>query len=75
MNAKFLESLVGKTVREAKAEIARTAHEIEVYRSGDVITAQARPNTVILFQRDFRIINAIAGDPLELDQPIRRSTK
>lgn len=71
MNAKFLESLIGKTVREAKIEIMRTDHEIELCPEGGAITAQARPNTIILFQRDNRVINVAAGDPLELDQPLR----
>jgi hypothetical protein len=72
VNAKFLESLIGKTVREARAEISRTEHEIEVCPEGGAISAQARHNTVILFQRDNRVINVAAGDPLELDQPLRR---
>jgi DNA-binding MurR/RpiR family transcriptional regulator len=71
VNAKFLESLIGKTVREARAEIERTSHEIEVHRIESAITAQARPNTVILFHRDSRVVNVAAGDPLELDQPLR----
>lgn len=56
MNVKFLESLVGKSVREAKSEIAQKGLSVEVYRYSDVSTVKAKENTVILFQRDFRVI-------------------
>lgn len=57
MNAKFLESLKGKTVREAKAEIAQMGYEVEVYRNIEKEVIKSKENIIMLFERDGRVIH------------------
>lgn len=66
MDQDMLDSLIGLNVAEAKKQIKDAGLKAEVYSHNSVITSQARPKTIILCHRGGEVINAIAGDPLEL---------
>jgi hypothetical protein len=68
MKKAFLDSLVGLEVSKAEELVLAEGHLVElVPEECNAITSQARGNTVILWQKDGKITNADAGDPLELD--------
>lgn len=67
MRRALLNELKGLDVKAAKALVKKEGHYAAVYPEGQPITLQARPNTVLLWERDGRVVCATAGDPLELE--------
>ena len=67
MKRKLLIKLVGMDVDEAESLIKKSKHICYlVPENCRAISMQARPNTVILWQYDGKVISATAGDSLEL---------
>lgn len=67
----FLDSLKGVNLTVAQAKVLAAGHQVElVPEEAMAITLQARPNTVILWQKNGKVSFAEAGDGLELDQDI-----
>ena len=68
MKKVFLDSLVGLEVDKAEELVLAEGHLVNlVPEECNAITLQAIGNTVILWQKDGKITNADAGDPVELD--------
>lgn len=68
MKKNLLQKLVGMSVTSAKAIVTAVGHKVHlVPENCTAITLQARPNTVILWQKDGKITAAQAGDPVELE--------
>jgi len=67
MNQETLDSFVGLNVAEAKKEVVKAGYTPEVFPINAIITLQARPKTVLLWHKHGEVMNATAGDPLELE--------
>lgn len=66
MRRALLDEVKDLDVKAAKALVKKEGHYAAVFPEGQPITLQARPNTVLLWERDGKIVYATAGDPLEL---------
>ena len=68
MRKAFLDSLAGKSLKEAKRLVKAEGHVAYVVPAGCLaITGEARPNTVVLWQDPPGTVHmASAGDTLEL---------
>jgi len=66
MRQVVLNRLKGMSVKAAVKFAKLQGHESEVIPEGMAITQQARPNTVLLWEKDGVIVEATAGDPTEL---------
>lgn len=69
MRQVVLSRIKGMSVKAAQKFAKLHGHESEVIPDGVVITQIARPNTVLLWEKDGVIVNATAGDPTELVLP------
>jgi hypothetical protein len=67
MKKHILNKLKGLDAKVAIRLVEKYGHESEIVLEGEVITQQARPNTVILWTKDDVVVQATAGDPTELE--------
>ncbi len=67
MTRELLNSVVGLTVKEAEEKVHASKHETWVVPEETIMTSIARPNLVILYEKDGKVVTALAGDPVELD--------
>lgn len=69
MKQAFLDSLVGVEVSEAETMVLTEGHmPYTIPEQCMAVTAIARGNTVVLWQKDGKVKSAEAGDPLELEK-------
>ncbi len=66
MHKKFLSSLNGLLVSEAEEKISFTGLKSLVYPKGQVVVTEVKPNTVLLWVDGNKVVDATAGDPLEV---------
>ena len=68
MKKSFIDSLIRKPVQVAEYLIREAGYECYTIEEGIMaITMVARPNTVVIWQKNGHVVIANAGDPLELE--------
>lgn len=67
MKQAFLDSLVGLSMAEAREKVGAAGHEHYDVPAGCAMTMEAKPNTVVLWEKDGRVKATSAGDGLELE--------
>lgn len=73
MKRSFLHSLAGKSIDEASIMIKNAGLKLELIPEGCIATTmQARHKTVIVFQENGFVSEAMAGDGLELEKEMRK---
>ena len=66
MKKSFLNSLVGLTVKNAEEMVTKAGFKVMTIPTGSVLTAIARPDTVILEKTAGIVMAANAGDPVQV---------
>jgi hypothetical protein len=70
MKQSLLTSLVGMPVETAKLSVMTAGHMVIVVPDGVAISLEARPNTVILWEKDDIVSSVTAGDPLHVEADV-----
>lgn len=67
MTKSFIQSLIGMQLQEASLIVQREGYLAYPVQGGMAITAEAKPDTIILYHDGEKVTYAHAGDPLQVE--------